>query len=85
MSCIKIIKVVALRAIFLALPPPRKRADALRRECEPYSATLLQSEVRVFLDGPPRKKATLVGGFAWWTIKGSNLGPTGYEPVALTN
>ena len=21
----------------------------------------------------------------WWTIKGSNLGPTGYEPVALTN
>lgn len=22
---------------------------------------------------------------AWWTIKGSNLGPSGYEPVALTN
>ena len=21
----------------------------------------------------------------WWAIKGSNLGPTGYEPVALTN
>ena len=21
----------------------------------------------------------------WWTIKGSNLGPTGYEPAALTN
>ncbi len=21
----------------------------------------------------------------WWTIKGSNLGPSGYEPVALTN
>ena len=21
----------------------------------------------------------------WWTIKDSNLGPTGYEPVALTN
>ena len=40
---------------------------------------------RVWLDGPPRKKATLVGGFAWWTIKDSNLGPTGYEPVALTN
>ena len=23
--------------------------------------------------------------FCWWTIKDSNLGPTGYEPVALTN
>ena len=23
--------------------------------------------------------------FIWWTIKDSNLGPTGYEPVALTN
>ena len=23
--------------------------------------------------------------FPWWTIKDSNLGPTGYEPVALTN
>ena len=32
-------------AIFLALPPPRERADALRRECEPYSATVLQSKV----------------------------------------
>ena len=21
----------------------------------------------------------------WWTIKGSNLGPAGYEPAALTN
>ena len=31
-------------AIFLALPPPRERADALRRECEPYSATALQSK-----------------------------------------
>ena len=40
---------------------------------------------RVLLDGPPRKKATQMGGFAWWTIKDSNLGPTGYEPVALTN
>ena len=25
------------------------------------------------------------GRISWWTIKGSNLGPTGYEPVALTN
>ena len=23
--------------------------------------------------------------FVWWGIKDSNLGPTGYEPVALTN
>ena len=23
--------------------------------------------------------------FGWWIIKGSNLGPSGYEPVALTN
>ena len=26
-----------------------------------------------------------VGMKVWWAIKGSNLGPTGYEPVALTN
>ena len=25
------------------------------------------------------------GVLFWWAIKGSNLGPTGYEPVALTN
>ena len=30
-----------------------------------------------------RCKAPLL--FCWWTIKDSNLGPTGYEPVALTN
>ena len=24
-------------------------------------------------------------GKVWWAIKDSNLGPTGYEPVALTN
>ncbi len=23
--------------------------------------------------------------FIWWTIRDSNPGPTGYEPVALTN
>ena len=23
--------------------------------------------------------------FTWWTIRDSNPGPTGYEPVALTN
>ena len=22
---------------------------------------------------------------AWWAIRDSNLGPTGYEPAALTN
>ncbi len=25
------------------------------------------------------------GLFAWWAIRGSNPGPTGYEPAALTN
>lgn len=30
----------------------------------------------------PGRKAL---GIFWWTIKGSNLGPSGYEPVALTN
>ena len=35
---------------------------------------------------PAQKKKTPFGVFFfWWTIKGSNLGPTGYEPVALTN
>lgn len=24
-------------------------------------------------------------GKGWWAIKDSNLGPTGYEPAALTN
>ena len=39
------------------------------------------------LDGPlAKQKATPLGvAFCWWTIKDSNLGPTGYEPVALTN
>ena len=23
--------------------------------------------------------------YVWWAFKDSNLGPTGYEPVALTN
>ena len=36
---------------------------------------------------PMAKKRAPASGcpFFWWTIKGSNLGPTGYEPVALTN
>ena len=36
---------------------------------------------------PMAKKRAPAAGcpFFWWTIKGSNLGPTGYEPVALTN
>ena len=29
--------------------------------------------------------ASYIGDLLWWAIKGSNLGPTGYEPVALTN
>ena len=32
----------------------------------------------------PARKLFEWTGF-WWAIKGSNLGPTGYEPVALTN
>ena len=40
-------------------------------------------------NGPPTKtKRGQPQGqtsFCWWTIKDSNLGPTGYEPVALTN
>ena len=40
---------------------------------------------------PPRndenKRRPPSGGLLlfWWTIKGSNLGPAGYEPAALTN
>ena len=39
------------------------------------------------LDAPPNKTKSHPFGwrFAWWSIKDSNLGPTGYEPVALTN
>ena len=29
--------------------------------------------------------STELKAYIWWTIKASNLGPTGYEPVALTN
>ena len=33
-----------------------------------------------------QKEATArAASFCWWTIQDSNLGPTGYEPVALTN
>jgi hypothetical protein len=31
------------------------------------------------------KKWRYDAAFHWWAIKDSNLGPTGYEPVALTN
>ena len=33
----------------------------------------------------PIKHPLIEGVFYWWAIKDSNLGPTGYEPVALTN
>jgi hypothetical protein len=32
------------------------------------------------------KKAPVnAGAFIWWAFRDSNPGPTGYEPVALTN
>ena len=31
------------------------------------------------------KEALLPCFYLWWAIRGSNPGPTGYEPVALTN
>ena len=52
-------------AIFLALPPPRERADALRRECEPYSATALQSKVESGLMVHHAKKPPL-----WVALRG---------------
>ena len=37
-------------------------------------------------DGSPNKEGTHKGAFfVWWAIRDSNPGPTGYEPVALTN
>ncbi len=45
------------------------------------------NKMRAGLDAPPSKTKNHPTGwrFAWWSIKDSNLGPTGYEPVALTN
>ena len=45
------------------------------------------AKVLVEMTDQNAKRDTLwVSLFAfWWAIKGSNLGPTGYEPVALTN
>ena len=37
-----------------------------------------------FVSRPDAKK-TPEGVFFWWAIRDSNPGPTGYEPVALTN
>ncbi len=31
------------------------------------------------------KSTDIVDAFFWWAIGDSNPGPTGYEPVALTN
>ena len=42
-----------------------ERADALRRECEPYSATALQSKVESNLMVYHAKKATQRDGFAF--------------------
>ena len=39
-----------------------------------------------YREDPSKKKNTRGGVFLfWWAIKDSNLGPTGYEPGALTN
>ena len=37
------------------------------------------------LIGPTKRKHALRRVPFWWTIRDSNPGPTGYEPVALTN
>ena len=73
----------------------RRAICARSLECEHSDSTTLdyvafgssRSGEAQMLDGPPAKqKATPKGvAFCWWTIKDSNLGPTGYEPVALTN
>ena len=49
--------------------------------------TVLHSRFPFEPFSPMAKKRAPASGcpFFWWTIKGSNLGPTGYEPVALTN
>ena len=32
-----------------------------------------------------KKREALKASLFWWAIRDSNPGPTGYEPVALTN
>ena len=32
-----------------------------------------------------KQKRFAASAFVWWAIRDSNPGPTGYEPVALTN
>ena len=39
-----------------------------------------------FLKTSPMQKRRRTGVFShWWAFRDSNPGPTGYEPVALTN
>ena len=47
--------------------------DALPTELYPYIYVLF----------PNRDSARRVGFGNWWTVRGSNPGPTGYEPAAL--
>ena len=80
------IKGFALWAIFLRLPLTSK-LDALCAGNANLVLRFAQNKGEPYSMARQKKKPpTVVGGFFfWWAIKGSNLGPTGYEPVALTN
>ena len=54
--------------------------------CNPLPSSFLSEKWRVKSEEVIGKiPARFARGNFWWAIKDSNLGPTGYEPVALTN
>ena len=81
------IKDFAKRAIFRRTPQESELSDGLAWNANLFPQLYLGNNAQRCLDGPPSKTKSHPFGwrFAWWTIKDSNLGPTGYEPVALTN
>ena len=61
-------------------------ADAMRgRAAIPYNALCALIPYQASFVGLNKKSSEEIRGFFWWAIKDSNLGPTGYEPGALTN
>ena len=81
------IKDFALRAIFLPLPLTSELDALFGGNANLFPRLRLENKVEpgLMLHHEKQKSHSEEWRFPWWSIKDSNLGPTGYEPVALTN
>ncbi len=48
-----------------------------------YLCYFIKSKITLSVE--KKKRTPIFGSPFWWAIRDSNPGPTGYEPVALTN